>query len=155
MHIEIWSIGKSNEPIFDPAVKDYTKRIAKFIKIEWQLFKNSNGDTPAIILQKEGNLLLEKLRFDDCLFVLDRAEGKALNSELFSKMIEQHIEKTHFKRIIFLIGGAYGLDKTILVRANMKISLSTLTFPHQLVRILLAEQLYRAFMVMKNIPYHH
>ncbi len=103
--------------------------------------------------KKEGELILSLLKKDDYLILLDE-RGKQFSSDELAVFIEDR-SKESVKNLIFLIGGAYGIDKSVLDRANKTWSLSKLTFPHQLVRLLLAEQLYRACSIMKNEKYHH
>ncbi len=103
--------------------------------------------------KKEGEIVLQWLRQEDFLVALDE-RGKNLTSEGLANFIQQRATEST-KNVVFLIGGAFGLDESILKRANFKLSLSNLTFPHQLVRLILAEQVYRACTILRNEKYHH
>jgi 23S rRNA (pseudouridine1915-N3)-methyltransferase len=103
--------------------------------------------------KKEGEMILDWLKTDDYLVALDE-HGKPMNSVQLSAFLETRANES-VKRLIFLIGGAFGLDDAVLKKANYKWSLSSLTFPHQLVRLIIAEQIYRACTIMRNEKYHH
>jgi 23S rRNA (pseudouridine1915-N3)-methyltransferase len=103
--------------------------------------------------KKEAGLILSQLNKDDYLVALDE-RGKQFSSEGLAQFIQVRANSSH-KNLIFLIGGAYGLDSTVLTRADHRWSLSQLTLPHQLVRLLLAEQIYRACTILRNEKYHH
>ena len=140
------SVGKENYKDVRDAVEDYTKRINRYMNTTWKLIPNSDID-------RETKLILKSIEPGDFVVALDE-RGK----ELHTKELAQFIEKRMIagdRRIVFIVGGAYGLDDAIIDRANFKWSLSKLTFPHQLVRLILAESVYRAFSVLKKEPYHH
>ena len=103
--------------------------------------------------KKEGEIVLEWLNKDDLLVALDE-RGKQFTSEMLADFIMKRSNES-VKNLVFLIGGAFGLDEAVLKRANYKWSLSSLTFPHQLVRLILAEQVYRACTILRNEKYHH
>ena len=103
--------------------------------------------------KKEGEIVLEWLKKDDYLVALDE-RGKQLSSEALADFIMKRTNEST-KNLVFLVGGAFGLDETVLKRANYQWSLSQLTFPHQLVRLILAEQVYRACTIIRNEKYHH
>ncbi len=103
--------------------------------------------------KKEGETILDWLGKDDCLVALDE-RGKQMSSEKLAAFLEARANEST-RNLVFLIGGAYGIDEAVLKRANYKWSLSELTFPHQLVRLILTEQLYRACSILKNEKYHH
>ena len=103
--------------------------------------------------KKESETILDWLQKDDYLVVLD-GKGKEMDSEGLARFLQSRSNES-LKKLVFLIGGAYGLDEAVLTRANYQWSLSRLTFPHQLVRLLLAEQLYRACTILRNEKYHH
>ena len=156
MKIQFWSIGKNNEPYVKPGVEDFTKRISNYFKVEWNIIpvpKNAGMMSEMDLKKKEGELVLQWLNKDDYLVVLDE-RGKQLSSEGLAEFIQARANEST-KKIIFLIGGAFGVDDVILKRANFKWSLSQLVFPHQLVRLILAEQVYRACTILKNEKYHH
>jgi 23S rRNA (pseudouridine1915-N3)-methyltransferase len=103
--------------------------------------------------KKEAEMILDWLKRDDCLVALDEY-GKEMSSKKLAEFIQGRANES-IKTLVFLVGGAFGLDKMILQRANYKWSLSQLTFPHQLVRLILAEQVYRACTIIRNEKYHH
>jgi 23S rRNA (pseudouridine1915-N3)-methyltransferase len=140
------SVGKENYKDVRDAVEDYTKRINRYMSVSWKIIPNSD-------LNRETKLILKSLEPHDYIVALDE-RGK----ELHTKELAQFLEKRMIagdRRIVFIVGGAYGLDDAIIDRADFKWSLSKLTFPHQLARIILAESVYRAFTVLNKQPYHH
>lgn len=156
MKLSFWAIGKNHEPYVKTGVEDFTKRISNYFRVEWNIIpvpKNAGMMSEMDLKKKEGELILEWLGKDDYLVALDEY-GKQLTSEGLAGFIQARANESS-KRVVFLIGGAFGLDETILKRANYKWSLSGLTFPHQLVRLILAEQVYRACSILKNEKYHH
>ena len=156
MKIQFWGIGKNHEPYIKDGVEDFTKRISKYYPVEWKiipLLKNAGTLNETDLKKKEGEVILEILKKDDFLIALDE-RGKQLSSEALADFIIKRSNES-VKNIVFLIGGAYGLDEAVLKRANNKWSLSELTFPHQLVRLILAEQVYRACTIIRNEKYHH
>ena len=140
------SVGKKNDSNIEEAVADYTKRIARYFPVEWKLIPTSDKE-------KEAEAVLKTLDGGDFVVVLDD-KGKELNTIELSQFIEKRMSASE-KRIVFVIGGAYGFSDEVYKRANFKWSLSKLTFPHQLARLILAESLYRAISVIKKEPYHH
>lgn len=156
MKIHFWSIGKNNEPYIKTGVEDLTKRIAKYFPVEWDIIpvpKNAGMLSEMDLKKKEGETILEWLEKDDYLVALDET-GKQMASEQLARFIQQRANESK-RKLIFLIGGAYGIDQAVFKRANYKWSLSLLTFPHQLVRLILAEQVYRACTILRNEKYHH
>lgn len=140
------SVGKKNDSDIVDAVLDYTKRIERYFKVEWKIIPTSDKE-------KEGENILKLIQSDDFVIVLDEV-GRELNTIELSAFVEKRMLASD-SRIVFIIGGAYGMHDPILHRANFTWSLSKLTFPHQLVRLLLVEALYRAISVLKKEPYHH
>ncbi|MBI3883532.1 MAG: 23S rRNA (pseudouridine(1915)-N(3))-methyltransferase RlmH [Sphingobacteriales bacterium] len=156
MKLQFWSIGKPNEPYIKEGVMLFTKRITNYYPTEWNILpmpKNAGMMNEADLKKKEGEMLLHLLQKDDYLVLLDE-NGKQLTSEGVAAFIQARANES-IKNIIFLIGGAYGVSDDILKRANYKWSLSQLVFPHQLVRLILAEQIYRACSINRNEKYHH
>lgn len=156
MKLHFWAIGKNHEPFVKEGVEDFTKRISKYYPVEWSIIpvpKNAGMLSEMDLKKKEAEIMLEWLGKDDYLVALDE-NGKQFGSEGLADFIVKRSNQS-VRNIIFLIGGAFGLDKRILDRANYKWSLSDLTFPHQLVRLILAEQVYRACTIIKNEKYHH
>jgi len=156
MKISLWSIGKINESYVKEGVSEFSKRISKYFPVEWNIIpvpKNAGVLSEMDLRKKEGEIILQWLRPDDYLVVLDE-HGKQLTSEGMAGFIQQRSNES-VKNLVYLIGGAYGLDEQILNKARFKWSLSDLTFPHQLVRLILAEQIYRACTILRNEKYHH
>jgi 23S rRNA (pseudouridine1915-N3)-methyltransferase len=156
MKIHFWSIGKNNEPYVKAGVEDFTKRIANYYPVQWTIIpmpKNSGMMSELDLKKKEGEMIVSFLSKDDYLVALDE-RGKQLSSESLAEFIQKRANEST-RNLVFLIGGAYGLDDAVLKRANYKWSLSQLVFPHQLVRLILAEQVYRACSINRNEKYHH
>ncbi|WP_407520347.1 23S rRNA (pseudouridine(1915)-N(3))-methyltransferase RlmH [Lacibacter sp. MH-610] len=156
MKIQFWSVGKNHEPYVKAGVEEFTKRISNYFPVEWTIIplpKNSGMLSEADLKKKEGELILNWLQKDDYLIALDE-RGKQLNSEGLAEFIMKRTNESR-KNLVFLIGGAYGIDEAVLNRADFKWSLSQLVFPHQLVRLILAEQVYRACTILRNEKYHH
>jgi 23S rRNA (pseudouridine1915-N3)-methyltransferase len=156
MKIQLWSIGKPHETYVKEAVELFTIRISNYHNVEWKIIampKNAGIMEPAMQKIKEGETILSTLQKEDYLILLDET-GKMLTSQQLAKFIEQRtVDST--KSLVFLIGGAYGVSEVVQKRANFTWSLSALVFPHQLVRLILAEQIYRACSIIKNEKYHH
>ena len=156
MKLQLWSIGKDHEPCVKPGVEDFTRRISLYYPVEWNLVptpKNAATLSQPELKKKEAGIILELLAKDDFLVALDE-KGKQMTSEGLATFIQTRANDST-KKLVFLIGGVYGLDESILNRADYRWSLSQLTLPHQLVRLLLAEQLYRACTILRNEKYHH
>lgn len=155
MKIQCWSVGKQHEPYVKSGVEEFTKRISHYYPVDWLIIappKSSQG-TPADMQKREAELILAQLKKDDHLVLLDE-RGKQFTSETLAGFIQQKANES-VKQLTFLIGGAYGVDEAITKRADFKWSLSQLVFPHQLVRLILAEQIYRACTIIRNEKYHH
>lgn len=154
MKILCWTVGKQHESYVKDGIELFTKRTAHYFPIEWSIFPNAKSViSEEQVKKQEATAILKNLQVDDILVALDE-KGKQFSSpELADYIIQKSNESK--KRLIFLIGGAYGLDREILNRANFTWSLSRLVFPHQLVRLILAEQLYRACTIIRNEKYHH
>jgi 23S rRNA (pseudouridine1915-N3)-methyltransferase len=156
MKIQLLSIGKDHEPYVKPGIEDFTRRISRYYPVEWSLIptpKNTATLTQPDLKKKEAEIILGLLAKDDFLIALDE-RGKQMTSEGLATFIQTRANDST-KKLVFLIGGVYGLDESILKRADYRWSLSQLTLPHQLVRLLLAEQLYRACTILRNEKYHH
>jgi 23S rRNA (pseudouridine1915-N3)-methyltransferase len=156
MKIQFWSIGKAHESYIKAGVEDFTKRISKYYPVEWNIIpvpKNAGMLSEMDLKKKEGETILGWLAKDDYLVALDE-KGKQLDSAQLANFIQQRGNESR-RNLVFLIGGAFGIDQAILKRADYKWSLSNLTFPHQLVRLILAEQVYRACTILRNEKYHH
>jgi 23S rRNA (pseudouridine1915-N3)-methyltransferase len=156
MKIQFWSVGKAHESYIKEAVEMFTKRISHYYPVEWNIIptpKNTAMLSEMDLKKKEGETILNFLQKEDYLVLLDE-RGKQIKSEELAKFIEIRANES-VKKIVFLIGGAFGVSDEVMKRANYKWSLSPLVFPHQLVRLILAEQVYRACTIIKNENYHH
>lgn len=156
MKIILCSVGKEDDPFLKNSIRDFTKRISYYYPVEWKITslpKSRTGLPEKALKEKEAALILESIKKDDFLVALDE-KGAMLSSVKLASWIQTRANES-VKQLVFLIGGAYGLDEPVLKRANFIWSLSSLTFPHQLVRLILAEQLYRACTIIKNEKYHH
>ena len=156
MKIQFWSIGKNHEPYVKQGVEDFTHRISKYFPVEWNIIpvpKNAGMLSEMDLKKKEGETILAWLKKDDYMIVLDE-HGKEMGSGELAEFIQARANES-IKTLVFVIGGAFGLNEAVLKKANYKWSLSQLTFPHQLVRLILAEQVYRACTIIRNEKYHH
>jgi 23S rRNA (pseudouridine1915-N3)-methyltransferase len=156
MKIWFWSIGKAHDSYVKEGVAEFTKLISKYFPVEWTIIpvpKHAGMLSEMDLKKREGETILQWLKPDDYLIALDE-HGKQFSSEGLSELLQERASAST-KNLVFLIGGAFGLDAAVLKRAKMKWSLSQLTFPHQLVRLILAEQVYRACTISKNEKYHH
>ena len=156
MKIQFWSVGKNNESFVDEGIKLFTKRISNYYPVDWQIIstpKNAAVLSEIDLKQKEGETILNLLKKEDYLVLLDE-RGKTLTSEGVAVFIQQRANESE-KQIVFLIGGAFGVSKALFERADYIWSLSPLVFPHQLVRLILSEQIYRACSINRNEKYHH
>ena len=156
MKIHFYAIGRAHELYVRPGVEDFTKRIARYYPIDWKIIvhpKNAAVLQEAELKQKEAASLFDFLKKDDFLVALDET-GKSMSSPALAAFLQAKANES-VKQLIFLIGGAYGLHESVIQRANYIWSLSKLTFPHQLVRLILAEQVYRACTILRNEKYHH
>lgn len=156
MKIQCWSIGKAHESFVVEGIEMFSQRIMHYYPIQWRMFpppKIAGTVQEAILKQKEAALILEALDPQDYLILLDE-RGKMLKSEEVAGLLQQRANEAR-KRVVFLIGGAYGVDAAVKQRADFQWSLSSLVFPHQLVRLILAEQIYRACTIIRNEKYHH
>jgi len=156
MKIHFWSVGKPHESFVKEGVEMFTKRISNYFSVQWNIIpmpRNAGVMDGEMLKIKEGEVILSFLAKDDFLILLDE-RGKSFTSEALAKFLEQRTVES-VKNVIFLIGGAYGVSTDVMQRANFKWSLSPLVFPHQLVRLILAEQIYRACSIMRNEKYHH
>lgn len=156
MKIQCWSVGKSHDTYVKEGIEDFTKRINKYFPASWTIIpvpKNAATLTEADLKKKEGEQILAMLQKDDYLVVLDE-RGQALDSPGLAQFLQKRGNES-IRNLVFFIGGAYGTDTAVLKRANYQWSLSRLVFPHQLVRLILSEQIYRACSILRNEKYHH
>lgn len=156
MKLSLWTIGKANESYVKEGINEFTKRTGRYFPVEWTIIpvpKNAGMMSEMDLRKKEAETVLQWLKPDDYLVCLDE-RGKTFTSEGLAQFLQDRAMDST-KNIVFLIGGAFGLDDTVIKRSKLTWSLSTLTFPHQLVRLILAEQLYRACSILHNEKYHH
>jgi 23S rRNA (pseudouridine1915-N3)-methyltransferase len=156
MKILLLSVGKQHESYILQGVEDFTKRLNKYFPANWQFIsspKNAVSLPENALKKQEAKLILQSLQPDDIFILLDE-RGKELSSVELAGFIQQKTIESK-KRLVFLIGGAYGTDESVFYRANFVWSLSKLVFPHMLVRLILSEQLYRACTIIRNEKYHH
>ena len=151
--IKIIAVGKIKEKPAQALIEEYMKRLVSIHKVEIiQLNKSKHKDTDVKkIIDDESDRIIEKIRPQDFVVLLDLA-GKNIQSEALSQTIDQTLNQG--QTLVFVIGGSHGVSSKVKTRAQFLWQLSALTFPHQLVRILLLEQIYRAFMILKAHPYH-
>lgn len=158
MNITIVCVGKIKEAFYKDAVNEYAKRLSRYCK--FQVIEVADEKTPDqtteheedLIRQKEAERILKQIK-EDAYVVALAIQGKKLDSIAFS----EHIERLGIQgksSLVFVIGGSLGLHTSVLKRADDRISFSDMTFPHQLMRVILAEQIYRSFRIMNGEPYH-
>ncbi len=156
MNIQFWSIGKQHENYVLAGINEFTKRISNYFTVSWKIIpspKNAGQLLPADLKRKEADIILKSLSSTDYLIALDE-RGKMMASADLAQFLQVRSNES-IKQVIFLIGGAFGIDESVIQRANFQWSLSPLTFPHQLVRLILAEQVYRGCTILRNEKYHH
>ena len=156
MKFKLIAIGKTDSKNLQPLIEDYSKRLGFYISFSFDIIpdiKNSKNLSEKQQKIAEGNEILKRIQKSDTLILLDE-NGKTFNSVQFSEFLQKKMN-SGLKNLIFIIGGPYGFSDEIYQRANGKISLSTMTFSHQMVRLFFIEQLYRGFTILKNEPYHH
>lgn len=156
MTIKLIAIGKTDNKELQSLIDDYIKRLGFYINFDLEIIpdlKKTKHLSEVQQKQKEGELVLNKLNSSDVLVLLDE-KGKMMDSIGFSEYLQKHMN-SGIKQLIFLIGGPYGFSPDIYARANGKLSLSKMTFSHQMVRLFVIEQLYRGFTILRNEPYHH
>jgi Uncharacterized conserved protein len=156
MKILLITVGKTNFGWVEQAVEMYSKRIKKYINFEIKYIldvKNTKNMTPEIQKNKEGELILSALDSKDSVILLDE-KGNEFSSIEFADFVSNKM-LISTKSLVFVIGGAYGFSKDVYKRANGKLSLSKMTFSHQSIRLIFAEQLYRTFTIINGEPYHH
>ena len=148
-------VGKTTNKIFQTGINDYTERIGHYIPFNITTIpelKNTKSLSEEQQKQKEGELILKEILSSDTVVLLDE-RGKDFRSIEYAEWLRQRHATA--RRLVFVIGGPYGFSKDVYDRANEKISLSKMTFSHQMVRLIFTEQLYRACTIIKGEPYHH
>lgn len=156
MNIKLIAIGKTDNKNLQSLIQEYQKRLSFYIKFELEIIpdiKNGKNLSESQQKEKEGEFILSKIAPTDQLILLDE-NGKTFSSIEFSAELQKKMN-TGVKTVVFVIGGPYGFSETVYTKAQAKISLSQMTFSHQMVRLFFIEQLYRGFTILKNEPYHH
>lgn len=156
MKIRFMSVGKNHESFVKEGIELFTGRLNHYFHAQWEIIpplKQAGSLSETDMKKKEALSMLERLEPTDYVVLLDE-RGKTFSSEGLAQIIQQRANEST-RQLVFLIGGAYGVDATVKQRANLVWSLSPLVFPHQLVRLILAEQIYRACTILKNEKYHH
>ncbi len=156
MKVILTAVGKTNNLNFKNAISDYQKRLKFYIPFEVEELpdiKNTKSMTEEEQKKREGEMLLKFFQEGDEVILLDD-KGEEFTSMKFSAYIEKKT-LSGLKRLVFVIGGPYGFSPEVYDRANGKVSLSKMTFSHQMVRLIFVEQLYRAMTILKGEPYHH
>lgn len=156
MNIQLLVIGKTDKSYIESGIDEYAKRISRYSNFELKIIKdlkNTKNLSETVQKKLEGEKILENINASDFVVLLDE-NGKQSNSREFSEFLNKVLVSGN-KNLIFVIGGPYGFSQEVYNRANAKISLSKMTFSHQLVRLIFTEQLYRAFSILNNEPYHH
>jgi 23S rRNA (pseudouridine1915-N3)-methyltransferase len=151
MPIRILAIGKKHEAWVDEGIIRYEKRLKQPFGVEWVLLPHSAREGDAA-REEESRRILDRIKKDDEVILLDE-KGALFDSPGLSKLLLEPLERS--KQIVVIIGGAYGVDETVHARADTIWSLSPLVFPHQLVRLILAEQIYRSQEIAAGRSYHH
>ena len=156
MRIKLIAIGKTDNKQLINLIDNYTKRLGFYIKFSFDIIpdiKKAKNLTEAQQKDKEGILILNHVNSSDVLVLLDE-KGKEFTSVSFSKHLQKHMN-SGIKQLVFVIGGPYCFSKEVYQRANEKLALAKMTFSHQMIRLFMVEQIYRAFTILKNEPYHH
>jgi len=156
MTIKLLCIGKTDSKELQKLIEVYLKRLQFYTKFEIDVIpdlKKARSLDENQQKTKEGELILNKTQTSDFVVLLDE-NGKQFSSEAFSEYLQKRMN-SGLKQLIFVIGGPYGFSEAVYQRADGKISLSKMTFSHQMVRLFITEQIYRGFTILKNEPYHH
>jgi 23S rRNA (pseudouridine1915-N3)-methyltransferase len=156
MNIKLLAIGKTDNKNLQSLIDEYTKRLGFYVKFDLEIIpdiKNVKNLSEAQQKEKEGELILSKLTPTDQLILLDE-NGKEFSSLGFSEFLQKKMN-AGIKTLVFVIGGPYGFSESVYKAAHGKVSLSQMTFSHQMVRLFVIEQIYRSFTILRNEPYHH
>jgi 23S rRNA (pseudouridine1915-N3)-methyltransferase len=155
MKIKILTIGKSDPNFIKEGIAFFQNKIKHFCDFEWvELVPKKKSENADLAKKIDAELLLSHIEISDYVILLDE-RGKSFKSSYdFSEFINKK-QISGVKRIIFIIGGSHGFDESIYSRANEKISMATMTFSHQMIRLIFLEQLYRGYAILNNLPYHH
>lgn len=146
MKIFIITVGKKHSKDIRPLIELYEKRLKKNCDLTWEIIPSSNIDSESLAIEK-------RLSTEDFIILLDETGEQLTNNELAEKL--EYLQNSSVKRVVFVIGGAYGVNYNLMIRANLVFSISKLVFPHQLMRVILIEQVYRSFSIINGTKYHH
>lgn len=149
--IKVITVGKKSEQHIQTGINEYQKRLSKAFTIDWVLLSKS-GKPVSEAVREESRNILKVVKPSDFVVLLDEA-GENIDSPTLSKLVSEKVENS--TQVVFIIGGAYGVDDSVKARANFVWSLSKLVFPHQIVRLVITEQIYRAQEIYLGHPYHH
>ena len=156
MGLEFWMIGKTNEKYLEQGIAHYQKLLSRHATVQSIVIpspKNASKLNTKDLKRQEAMSILKKIQQEDYLILLDES-GKQLTSRAFANLLETRLNDSS-RRTIFLIGGAFGFGQALYQRANQQLSLSKMTFSHQLIRLIFWEQLYRGISILKGLPYHN
>ncbi len=156
MKIKLLAIGKTDDKSLQTLIRTYEQRLKHYVKFELFVIpdiKNSKNLSRDQQKEKEGEMILKELQATDELILLDE-KGKEFRSIEFSSFLQKKMN-SGIKQLVFVIGGPYGFSEKVYQKANRKVSFSRMTFSHQMIRLFVVEQIYRAFTILKNEPYHH
>ena len=156
MKIVLVVVGKTNEKYLTEGISDYQKRLnhyTNFEIVEISNIKNAKNFSEKELIKKEGEMILKQINTSDYLVLLDD-KGNVFSSPSFAEKLQQWMISGK-KILVFVVGGAYGFSQEVYNRGNEKLSLSKMTFSHQMVRLFFVEQLYRGYTILNNEPYHH
>ena len=156
MDIELMTVGKTTSKVISQGIEEYVKRLRRYIPYSINMLpdvKNAGKLKPVLQKESEGEMILSKLSMSDYVVLLDE-RGKEYTSVEFASFIERQMVAGR-KRVVFIVGGPYGFSDAVYERADTEVSLSKMTFNHEMVRLFFVEQIYRAMTIMRNEPYHH
>ncbi len=156
MKVALWMIGKTADAYLETGIAVYAQRLKHYLPFSIEVVPDVLQGSklhPEQLKEREAEAVLDRLKKEDVLILLDE-RGQTFTSEAFARFLEQRLN-TSGKRLIFLIGGAYGFADALYARANGQVALSAMTFSHQMVRLFFVEQLYRAMTILRNEPYHN
>jgi len=156
MKILLITVGKTDQQWLSDGIRQYTERLSHFCQFEFQVIpdiRNTRSMEASVQKEREGEQILKLLQPSDDVFLLDD-KGLEMTSPQMSQWLEKRMSQST-KRLVFIIGGPYGFSPDVYNRVPNRLSLSKMTFSHQMVRLIFVEQLYRAFTILNNLPYHH
>lgn len=153
MEILVLCTAKTDDAEIKTLCSRYEKRVSHYVRFRLEEIPTPKISDPAKLTEKEGTLILERIQPSDFFILLDE-KGKEMNSIQFAEQLQKYMNAGH-KRLVFAIGGPFGFSPAVRKRADGALSLSRMTFTHQMVRLFFTEQVYRAFTILGNEPYHH